>query len=297
MMGEILVIGATGHLGRRLTIKLLAHGYQVRAFVRNIEKAKNIGLPGVDLFEGDLREFETLEMAVKGVSFVINTSYIKYADNVIRAIKEYGKGNVQQIIYVGSCGIYTNLHSKSANEKRNAEQIIKNSNLDYTIIRPTMIYGHAHDGNFSRLVKVARRFPVIPIIGNGQAKIQPVFIDDLVEILFNAIGNLHCYNDDFDIGGPEIMSCRELFRTVGSEFHKSVYLPSISSYILKIIVKILNIIGKSPISIEQVDRFSEDKDVNNEKIARVLGGPVTGIKQGILRLTEDMRRCNISKFN
>lgn len=87
-----------------------------------------------------------------------------HAPNIINACQEM---KIERAIFISTTGIFTKLNPDSKGIRLEAERLIKESELDYTIIRPTMIYGTPKDRNMWRLVKYLKRLPMLPILGNG----------------------------------------------------------------------------------------------------------------------------------
>lgn len=222
MNKTITIIGASGEVGFKL-VKLLANNYLIKCIVRNKNKKNLSSINNVEIFEiGDIKLTDQLSDAISNSNVIINAGYIWFAKDILKAISK-SKSKPEQIIFTGSTGIYTKLYSKGAQQKRDAEKFIaQNFDFPWTIIRPTMIYGHINDGNISRLIKVLNKTPIMPIIGNGAKLIQPVFIDDLIRSFELAILNTNHYFKSYNIGANQSLSNKDLFKTVAKQLPKKI---------------------------------------------------------------------------
>jgi len=289
---KIAIIGASGEVGFRLVQKL-CEDHQIKGIVRNKDKKDFSNLKNIELIEvKDISEVSNLTSAIEGTDVIINTGYIWFAKDIHNAIKAVEK-EPKQIIFTGSTGIFTKLQSKGAQIKRDAELFIqRNYEIPWTIIRPTMIYGHINDRNISSLTKVINRTPVFPIIGSGKALIQPVFIDDLLQAFEIALLNKDLFQKSFNIGGEKPISNKNLFQIVAQTLGKKVLLVPINPKIMSLILKILAPIKIRPISQEQVLRFQEDKSISLEDFEKSFNFTPIPFEKGIKNLIIEMKSNN-----
>lgn len=254
---KVLIFGASGNLGSRLVSKFEIE-YEVGLAVRDPSKLKNDHKKHI-VFKVDLDEADQIKQAIESFKpkILINASYITFANNIVKEASQYK--SIEHIILTGSTGIFTEFKSSSAELKRLAESKLASTDLPITILRPTMIYGHRNDGNFSRLVNAFKRVPIFPVIGDGGADIQPIFIDDLVDCFFNvSLKQIH-YKKSYNLGGEKAVTNLELFKIVRRVFNQRVLLVFIPEAIVMIIIRVLVSVGVKVISVEQVLRFTEDK--------------------------------------
>ncbi len=151
-MKRVAIIGASGEVGSRLVFQLYAK-HELVAVVRNKAKRDFSAFPHMQVRElDDVRNIEALASAIADCDAIINTGYIWFAESIHKAIQLSG-ARIEHIIFTGSTGIFSKIHSPSAEQKRLAERFISEHYFgNWTIIRPTMIYGHKNDRNISRLV-------------------------------------------------------------------------------------------------------------------------------------------------
>lgn len=287
---NILIFGASGNIGSPLTERLLQENYKVVAFVRENSHIANLQKYGIKIVMGDLEKSETIKPALEGIDIIINASYIVFAKNILKAVEE-SKSKIKRIIYIGSTGVYTKLSSKSANDKRVAEDIIKNSSIPYTILRPTMIYGTEKDRNIFRLISFLYRCPVFPFFGKGKNLLQPVYIEDVVQAIIKSLNTQTTLNKSYDIGGKNALSYNELIDITAKEIDKKVikiYLPVNLSLWIAWMIKLL--IGKFPVSEEQILRLNENKDVDISNAVKDFGYHPISFEEGIQKEVELLKK-------
>ncbi len=288
-MNTIAIIGATGEVGYRL-VHALQGAHRIVAIIRNREKRDFSPYPSVEVRQvDDISDVDSLALALDGCEAIVNTGYIWFAEHIHHAILR-GRAPVRHVVFTGSTGIFTRLPSPSADHKRAAEAFIREHYRCYwTIIRPTMIYGHKDDRNISRLVKAVARYPFMPLIGSGSSLIQPVFIHDLVKAYGTALLNPRYYNKSYDIGGGKAYSNRELIACTASSLGRTARLVPIPAAFVRAAVALLSMLGLSPISREQVRRFQENKDVDLSAFIADFNYVPRNFEQGITLLVSDLK--------
>ena len=207
----VLVTGGAGFIGRRLVPALRARGKPVRVLAR-----EPVTVEGAETVVGDVTRAETLPAALAGVDAVIHLVAIlqgKPEDfarvigegtrNVVEAAREAG---VRRFVYQSALGL--NEQSRETipyfRGKWAAEQAVTGSGLEYVIVRPSFVFA-GDGGAFPLFSKLARRAPLTPIVGSGTQRIQPVWIDDMVEVLARAVDEPRAANRTFDLGGPDAL--------------------------------------------------------------------------------------------
>lgn len=288
-MNTIAVIGATGEVGFRL-IHALHSSYRIVAIIRNQEKRNFSRYPSVEVRHvDDISNVNSLALSLDGCEAIVNTGYIWFAEHIHQAVLQ-SRASIRHIVFTGSTGIYTRLPSQSADRKRVAEMFIQERyRCPWTIIRPTMIYGHKDDRNISRLVKAVARYPILPLIGKGSSLIQPVLIHDLVKAYETALLNSKYYNKSYNIGGSKAYSNRELIAYTASSLGRQARLIPIPAALVRSGVALLSMMGISPISREQVQRFQENKNIDLSAFITDFDYVPRDFEQGIQFLIRDLK--------
>ena len=229
---RVLITGATGFLGGALAKRLVSDGIQVRALVRSPHKAASLRKQGVEIAQGDLTDAESLRRACEGREIVFNAaaalsgSYERqYAVNVegtrslLRAAADRG---VQRFIHVSSISVYGYKVVESVSEdtptapgddpysltKLGAEQIVLESKVPFTIIRPGMIYGAGAVNWTGNLFRLAKLNPT-PFVGSGHGSAFPIHVDDVVDMLVTAANHPATANQIFNCAPDPSPTWRE----------------------------------------------------------------------------------------
>jgi nucleoside-diphosphate-sugar epimerase len=288
-MNTIAVIGATGHVGFRL-VQALHSSYRIVAIVRDRDKRNFSQFSGVVVRQvDDIAHVDSLAQSLDGCDAIINTGYIWFAEPIHQAVLQSGAA-IRHIVFTGSTGIFTRLPSPSAESKRAAEKFIQERfRCPWTIIRPTMIYGHKDDRNISRLVQALARYPIMPMIGQGSSLIQPVLIHDLVKAYETAMLNPKYYNKSYNIGGSMAYSNRELIACTASSLGRRTRLIPLPTMLVRAAVALLSMMRLSPISREQVQRFQENKNIDLGAFITDFDYVPRDFEQGIQFLIHDMK--------
>lgn len=217
----IAVTGATGYVGRAIVKQALTEGYRVRAIVRDPAHAQSLARDGVELFHGNVLYAPSLEGAMTGVKCVIHLVGIinEWKENTFERVHTQAtinvgdaakKSGVKRYIHMSALGVRPNARSRYHQTKWAAEEYVRKSGLAWTIFRPSIIYG-ADDISTTVLAKIVRRAPVIPVIGNGQSKIQPVSIEAVAKCFVVAIKLDSTVQKTYDLCGPEAFTWNELY--------------------------------------------------------------------------------------
>jgi NADH dehydrogenase len=195
---NVLVVGGTGFVGTHLCRELAERGHHVTALSRNPDEAD---LPSaVDRVAGDTTDYGSIEGAFEGqdaVVFLVSLSplfkpkggYERHFDvhlggtkNAVRAATEHG---VDKYIQMGALGADPNADTAFIRAKGEADQVVRESGLDWTIFQPSVIFGEGDE--FVGFTKLVAPPYFTPLPGGGKSKFQPIWIGDLVEIFAMAI--------------------------------------------------------------------------------------------------------------
>jgi len=235
----ILVTGANGFVGGHVVHLLRKQSREVRCLVRDRRRAEKLESWGCEVVEGDMTDASSLRRAVSGAETVVHLAAIRQGKpeqfqqimvlgtrGLLAAAKEAGVG---RFVHISALGVSP--ETKDAvpyyGAKWQMEQDVQQSGFPYVIFRPSFIFGR--DGGilptFRKLAKVA---PVTPIIGSGEQRIQPIWVDDVAGYFAKAIDHEPATNRTFELGGPDIVSWNEywerLKKTLGVR-RPSVHVP------------------------------------------------------------------------
>jgi nucleoside-diphosphate-sugar epimerase len=277
----ILLTGATGFLGEFVLEELVQRGHEVTCFVRKTSNLDKIKRLNVNYVFGELDDYKSICEALNGKDALINIASLGFGHgpNIVNACEEMG---VKRSIFVSTTGIFTKLNPDSKGIRLAAEKLIKESNLVYTIIRPTMIYGTFKDRNMWRLVKYLKRVPVLPILGSGNYLQQPVYVKDLAIAIVNAYEKNVSIKKAYNISGAEALSYNEVVDITGKVLGKKVIKIHIPMKLSFNLLKMYEKVSKNPkLKAEQVLRLNENKDFSYEDAKKDLGYKPLSFEEGI----------------
>jgi uncharacterized protein YbjT (DUF2867 family) len=226
----LLVTGAAGFVGRQVVSYLHQHGYRVRILVRH--PVTNLNQP-TEQAVGDILDQASLSPAMQGCTAVIHLVgiirpsrqqgfvqvHVQGTANVAAAAQAVG---IKRFIQMSALGARNNARSVYHQTKWQAEEIIRQSSMAWTIFRPSMIYGPG--GEFSMMLRrwatgKAPPYFFMPFFGGGLlgqkpvGKIQPVYVGDVAEFFVRSIDNHPSINKTYELGGPQAMTWPEFLRT------------------------------------------------------------------------------------
>lgn len=258
---KLLVTGGSGFLGRYVVRQALDAGHGVLALARSPSAAETIVELGAKVLLGDLDDPESIDEAFSGAEAdaLVNVASLGFghAPVIVSAAEDAG---LRRAVFVSTTAISTTLPAPSKQVRLAAEANIRNSELDWTIVRPTMIYGALGDRNISRLLVLLRRIPLVPVPGGGRRLQQPVHVEDLAQAVLAAVTRDVAIRRSYDVAGPEPMTFRELLVEAGSAAGRH---PRLLSVPVRPTIWALAAYERAAthprIKTEQLERLTEDK--------------------------------------
>jgi NADH dehydrogenase len=276
----ILVIGGTGFIGRRLVARLAESGQQVRVAARGERKRD---LPdGVEQARVDVISGEGLAEAMAGVDRVAHLVAIiiekgsQRFDAVIRGgtegvVREAERAGVKKLVYVSAIGAAPDPKFPYWRAKWEAEQIVTGSSLNYTIVRPSLVFG-PEDDFFNRLADMVRRSPLVPIAGAGKTKFQPIGLDDLVTCITASLQEGTHDRQTVEVGGPEQLTYNELIDVISAVLGKRRLRVHVPLWLMRPGARVLqSILSNPPVTTDQLAMLSKDNVAEPDAVPRQFG--------------------------
>ena len=275
---KILVIGASGFVGKHLTKELIKNKYQIKGFVKeeNLEPIKDL-----ELIYGDITDKESLKKAVKNIDIIIHlASIINSKDPNIYNVNVKGSQNIidvcdnQKIIYISSLAIKNKFLDNYGKTKLEAEKLFLNSNIKTIILRPGMIYSKDSPG-FNHILKYTNMFPFIPIVGNGKYNISLVYINDVIKTIINIIKKDIFNNKAYDLTGEKI-SFNNLVSLISKK--PNIHIPI---FICKIIAFLTSILKHPPLTQENIKSTVYPSETDNSQAIKDLDFNPINLEKGL----------------
>lgn len=222
----IAVTGATGFIGAEIVRRASRAGTPVRGIARSPDRAEGLAaLPGVELLEGDVvtgegldRVFDGADAVVHLVGIIVETKRQTYEEVHVR-----GTGNVLAAARAAGIRRFVHMSALGAEAGRDvtdyfrtkweAERAVRESGLETTVFRPSVVFGPGDDFT-NRLAPLVRWSPVVALPGGGRFRLQPVWVGDVAECFLQAARANATDRPVYDVGGPEVMTLADMIQTM-----------------------------------------------------------------------------------
>lgn len=301
----ILVVGGSGFIGSAVVRELVRRGRPVRVLTTNAARAaRRFQDVDVEVVEGDVTRPETLLPAVRGATAVVYTVTFhgfpveqprkgltfenldrRGAENVLRAAGEAGVG---QYVYVSGAGAAPDAPKHWFRVKWAAEMAIQNSGIPYSIFRPSWVYG-PEDQALNRFVGFARRLPFLPVIGSGEQRLQPVFVNDVAWAIAASLEQENARHKTFEIGGPEVMTMNSLLQILLEVMGKRRPLLHVPVSLVKLVAFFLQFLPNPPLSPQAIDFATGDALTDNRMLLETFNIRLTPFRDGIASYLASLR--------
>jgi uncharacterized protein YbjT (DUF2867 family) len=270
---RLLVVGGSGFLGGYALREAASGGHQVLALARSPQAARTVAGYGAQPLAGDLDDArsldETFTTARCDVLVCLASLGYGHGPGIVAAAEEAG---IPRAVFVSTTGVMTTLHPPTRQIRLAAEQQIRGCGLDWTILRPTMIYGAAGDRNLSRLLRQLSRAAVLPVPATGGCLHQPVHVADVAAAVLAAVHRPAAVGSLYNVAGPEPLPFAELLRTCARAVGSRTRLVPVPLAPLVSLARGYERLSRHPrIRVEQLLRLAEDKAFPIDDAIRDLG--------------------------
>jgi len=276
--GDIVtVFGATGFVGRHVVRALAQQGYRVRAAVRRPDLAGHLqpmGAPGqIMAVQANLRYPKSIDAALSGADAAINLVGILsesgrqsfeavHVDGPAKIAESAAKHGLKCLIHMSAIGADENSKSRYGRSKARGEQAVLSAFPNSVILRPSIIFG-PEDEFFNRFAEMATKSPVLPLIGGGATRMQPVFVGDVAKAVCHVLDGAAQPGAVYELGGAEIFRFKELLEKTmeysGRErplFYMPFWLTKLQAFFMKIL-------PNPPITNDQIRMLQRDNVVSD----------------------------------
>ncbi len=285
----IFVTGATGYTGRFVVEALCAGQFDVRCLVRKTSQVAFLERLGLSLITGDLTQPVAWMDALQGVDAVISVAHLRYAPMVIDACQKMG---IRRVVFFSSTWLFSRLKTSEVTEIVAGEQAVMASGLDYTLLRPTMIYGPGDDRNISFLRKFLTRFSVMPILGGGHNLVQPVYVADVAQAVVGALMRSGAVGKAYELAGAYPMAYNEMLDVLIRQSGKWVVKVHVPLFFAMVFLTVVEKLGlKLPVRTDQIHRMREHRVFDVDVAIRELGFAPRSFQEGInevMRIQREM---------
>ncbi len=282
-MGKrVCIIGGSGFVGRAIVDQAVAAGHQVTVACRHPERARDLLVKGTSLAKADVTDGHGIDDAVSGHDVVIylvgllfergrqnfSAAHVEGVSRVLDACKRAG---VQQYLHMSALGAGRVPESDYAATKAAAEAQVSESGLNWTIFRPSIIYGRG-DNFFNQFEQMSAMLPVLPVI-SAQTRFQPVWVEDVARAFIVSISNLHVSGQIYELGGPEAYSFQQLLELLMQTLGRSRTLIPVPGIAAKLMAIVSSLLPTPPITPDQLKLLAHDNVIDGEPFPAMFGEP------------------------
>lgn len=299
---KVFITGASGFVGRAVVSELLRRGHIPVALVRPGSAGKRQSITDnqhLQLIRGDILKPETWTEALKEVDAVIH---------LIGIIREFGKARfdllhrvateqivretelagIQRYVHMSACGVGRFSKSVYMRTKFTGEKIVRASRLNWTIFRPSLIYGPG-DGFVTPFLKQFRTLPVAPLISGGRTRFQPIAVEDVAHLFVDAVERTDLAGKTFEIGGREAFRLRQIMEEIAAAVDKRVLMISVPRSFFVLPALLLGRFRFFPIGRDQLRMLADDNCCDSLEYMDVFHMEPRSFREGVRRIAEQSK--------
>ncbi len=277
----VTIYGGSGFIGRNVVRALAKTGARMRVAVRRPDLAGHLqplgGVGQIVPVQANVRVPESLIAPAEGADAVINLVGILFptGKQTFKAVQDEGarhvaeaarKAGASAMVHVSAIGADPSSPSAYARTKAAGERAVREVFPQAVIFRPSVVFG-PEDDFFNRFAALARMSPVLPLIGGGKTRFQPVFAGDVAKAVLDGLTGKASPASIYELGGPEILTMKEVMQRVLAYTMRKRMLVPLPFWLAKIQGAVLQILPKPPLTLDQV-RLLETDNVVSEPARR-----------------------------
>lgn len=287
---KIFITGGTGFVGTHVRKELLRRGHQLRLLVHS--KTDSLE-PGVEQVQGDITKSETLEGAAEGCQALINLVgiirefpsrgisfhrlHVTATANALTMAKASG---IERYLQMSALGTRADAVSEYHKTKFKAEELVRVSGLSWTILRPSLIFG-PKDAFVNMLAENLRLAPIMPIMGDGRYRLQPIHGDDVARCFALSLELPATVGQTYELCGNDRFSYRELLDKIASAMGRSApFKPRLPLGLMQMVIPVMQNIPQFPITMDQLQMLLEE-NICDGRWKQTFGFEPAGFEAGI----------------
>lgn len=292
---NIAVTGATGFVGSHLCRLLVERGHKVTALVRPGSPRARLFGGEIGFAEGDITRPETLPAAFQGCDVVVNLVGIirETRDQTFERIHAEGaaavalaarEAGVRRLVHMSAAGTRPHAPSAYHRTKWMGEEAVRASGLQWVILRPSLIFGIG-DGFTTTMMDLVRRAPVIPVIGSGKNRMQPIAVEDVCAAFASSAEEERHVGQTYDLGGPEQLTYEQIVRMVARELGVRRLFVHLPVWLMMPLSGVLSrISSRFPLTPDQIRMLQEDNVAEPNHAHEVFGLELMRLEDGLKKI-------------
>ena len=273
----IVVFGGSGFVGRHVVRALAKRGYRIRVACRRPDLAGHLQPLGnvgqIQPVQANVRMRWSIDRAVQGADHVVNLVAILHESGrqKFSSVHEFGSRAVAEaaravgagLTHVSALGADAKSGSDYARTKALGERAVLDTIKDAVIFRPSVIFG-PEDEFFNRFANMARYSPVLPLIGGGQTKFQPVYVGDVAEAVARSVDGKVKGGHIYELGGPTVLTFKECMQELLTVIDRKRLLVPVPWWLARMQGAVLGLLPKPLLTSDQVIQLQHDNVVSAE---------------------------------
>ncbi len=265
---KVFITGGSGFVGKAVINQLLRQGHAVHALVRNPESLTQ--KENLATVTGDTTQPASLKDKLAGCDAVVHLVGIireiprrgitferLHKESTANMLEAATEQNVPRFLHMSANGTREGAMTSYHKTKWKAEELVRNSDLNWTIFRPSLIFG-AEDGFINMLARMIRRSPFVPVFGDGHYQLQPVHVHDIAKAFTSALDLDISYAQTYSCCGPRVLSYNQLLDTIGQALNLSrvrkIHQPLA---VMKPLIQLMQSCPQFPITSDQLQMLLE----------------------------------------
>lgn len=268
----VTIFGGSGFVGRYIVRGLAQKGYRIRVAVRRPGEAYYLQPFGdvgqIQVVQANVRDAESVAAALEGASAAVNAVGILYetgkqgfdavhAKGAANVAEQAAKAGVETLVHISAMGADSMSPSEYAETKAHGERAVRLAFPKAVILQPSVIFG-PEDDFFNMFAAMARISPVLPLIGGGETRFQPVFVGDVAEAALRVIEGSAPTGRAYELGGPETLSFREILEFICKTIGRKRLLVPVPFFIARIQAWFLQMWPWPLLTVDQVRLLEKD---------------------------------------
>jgi NADH dehydrogenase len=264
-MALVTVFGGTGFLGRHIVETLARDGETVRIAARHAAPPRGDRFASVT---ADIRHESAVAAAVAGADAVVNavSAYVEGGGITYRDVHELAAGNlaracrqhgVQRLVHISGIGADPASPSRYIGARGRGDLTVQQGFPHAVILRPSVMFG-PDDAFLYSLAKIVMQSPIVPLIGGGRTRLQPVHVEDVAEAVLRSLRSPAAEGKTYELGGAQACSLREIMEMIAARLGRRCRFLSIPFGLAYPLARLSELLPAAPLTIAQVDLLRDD---------------------------------------